>query len=39
MFSLISGIREGCPPLQLLFNILLEDLAIEIRQVKEMQNI
>ena len=33
--SLISGTREGCPVLPLLFNIVLEVLATVIRQEKK----
>ena len=36
-FPLRSGIRRGCPPL--LFNIVLEVLAIAIREEKEIKGI
>ena len=38
-FSLRSGTRQGCPPLPLLFNIVLEVLAIAIREEKEIRGI
>ena len=38
-FPLRSGTRQGCPLLPLLFNILLEVLAIAIREEKEMKGI
>jgi len=34
-FPLRSGIRQGCPFLPLLFNIILEVLAMAIREEKE----
>ena len=34
-FSLRSGIRKGCPLLSLLFNIVLEALAMAIREEKK----
>ena len=33
------GIRQGCPPLPLLFNIVLEVLAMAIREEKEIKGI
>ena len=36
-YLLRSGTRQGCPFLSLLFNILLEVLATEIRLEKEIQ--
>ena len=38
-FPLRSGTRQGCPPLPLLFNIVLEVLASAIRQHKEIKGI
>jgi len=38
-FSLQSGTRQGCPLLPLLFNIVLEDIATAIRQIKEIKGI
>ena len=38
-FPLRSGTRQSCPHSPLLFNILLEALAIAIRQVKEIKGI
>ena len=38
-FPLKSGTRQGCPPLPLLFNIVLEVLARAIRQEKEIKGI
>ena len=38
-FPLRSGTREGCPPSQLLFNIVLEVLATAIRQEREIKGI
>ena len=38
-FPLRSGTRQGCPLLALLFNIVLEFLAIAIREEKEIQGI
>jgi hypothetical protein len=38
-FPLKSGIRPGCPLSPLLFNIVLEFLAREIRQEKEIKGI
>ena len=38
-FPLRTGIRQGCPPSPLLFNIALEVLARTIRQEKEIKGI
>ena len=38
-FLLRSGIRQGCPLLPLLFNIVLEVLAMAIREEKEIKGI
>ena len=38
-FPLRSGIRQGCPVSPLLFNIVLEVLAIAIREEKEIKGI
>ena len=38
-FPLRSGTRQGCPLLPLLFNIVLEVLATEIREEKEIKGI
>ena len=38
-FPLSSGIRQGCPLLPLLFNIVLEVLATAIREEKEIKGI
>ena len=38
-FPLRSGIRKGCPLLPLLFNIVLEVLAIAIREEEEIKGI
>ena len=38
-FSLRSGIRQGCPILPLLFNIVLEILATAVREEKEIKGI
>ena len=39
IFPLRSGIQQGCPLLPLLFNIVLEVLAIAIREEKEIKGI
>ena len=38
-FPLRSGTKQGCPPSQLLFNIVLEVLATAIREEKEIKGI
>ena len=38
-FPLRSGTRQGCPLLPLLFSIVLEGLAITIREEKEIKGI
>ena len=38
-FPLRSGIRQGCPLLPLLFNIVLEVLATAIREEKQIKGI
>ena len=38
-FPLKSGTRQGCPLLLLLFNIVLEVLATEVREEKEIKGI
>ena len=38
-FPLKSGTRQGCPLLPLLFNIVLEVLATEIRQTEDIKGI
>ena len=38
-FPLRSGIRQGCPVSPLLFNIVLEVLAMTIREEKEIKGI
>ena len=38
-FPLRSGTRQGCPLLPLLFNIVLEVVAMEIREEKEIKGI
>ena len=39
VFPIKSGTRQGCPPSPLLFNIVLEVLATEIRAEKEIKGI
>ena len=39
VFPLKTGTRQGCPPSPLLFNIILEVLAREIRREKEIKSI
>ena len=39
VFPLRSGTRQGCPPLTLLFNIVLEVLATAIREEKQIKGI
>ena len=39
VFLLQSGKRQGCPPSQLLFNIILKILPIAIRQEKDIKGI
>ena len=39
VFSLTSGIRQGCPYSPLLFNIVLKVLAMAIREEKEIKGI
>ena len=39
IFPLRSGKRQGCPPSLLLFNVVLEVLAIAIREEKEIKGI